>query len=167
MDNAAGAACPFRDPNLKHETNWESEVKFQRELNVPLALRAGDLAERQAGDVDVRRVEVRRVCQVEKFGPELDPLRFDWNALLQRHIQISQAGAALDADARVAQRAGHGLLKIRRIEPRIARPNQMFISAAAHHVRTCTLGYGARYVPAGDGQWETAMQRENSAHPPS
>src|SRR4051794_1669356 len=102
-----------------------SEVEFQSELNVPLSLRAAYLAESQAGDIHVRAVEVRCICQVEEFGPELDPFRLDGYTFLQRQIEILQARSPYGANSRVAERSGHRLLKVGRANPTCARANLM------------------------------------------
>jgi len=51
------------------------EVKLQSQLDVALPLRAGDLAERQAGHVNVRRIEMRRIGQVKNSA--LNSIRLD------------------------------------------------------------------------------------------
>src|SRR5262250_3316411 len=94
-----------------------SEIKLQRELNVPLPLGSQDLAEGQAGHVIVRRVEMRRIRQVEEFGAELEPLRLDRYRLLQRQIEVPQTCSANHPDSRVAQCLRHWLLKIGDVDP--------------------------------------------------
>src|SRR5574340_787577 len=162
MPGKAGAR-PGRAPNI------ESERVFESDLELPLSLRASQLAERGARGVAVRSVELRRVGEAERLGPQLNPPGLgDAEELHQGEIGGFPTRATHHAHAGVTEGSGSRLPERRAVEPAIREESDLFGPfAVADAIRAGAARCGTGAVRGRDGQGEARVQSGNTAHLPS
>src|SRR5436189_887891 len=99
-----------------------SEVELQSELHLPLGLGRGDLAERRSSQAIAYLCEHGRVGNIERLRAELEPPGLgDRDSLLQREIDISNAGVADNTLAGVAEGSRRLGYEVGRVEPLAGR----------------------------------------------
>jgi hypothetical protein len=161
-------ACPtlMLDP--------QSIIKFQRELDVALSLRAVDQAKPE-GKKSVGRIQDRCVRNVEQFSPEFQPLEFAQREfLLDAKVIRGKTRAPHCTHSTSSKRARRGWPIRGRIEPLKATELTVRIESrfSPEHVRrTNTIGarpprIGARSVVGKDGEWKSAAKLRDGAKLP-
>src|ERR1700722_7013045 len=128
-----------------------SENEFDPKLQIAITGFAGDVAEGSSSGIYVWIGQVWMIDEVEGLGAKLGrDFLGDPETLEKRHIEIEKARSADDVEPGIAERAGSGQSKSRRVKPEMPHAGSAIIGRAADQIPGLAAAAYARGVIGGN-----------------